>query len=312
MVGAAAAVVVVLAGGWLLLGDGSGTDAGEEPPTAFQKSADPTQTGAKDPTPDDAAAEAAAAPAEAAPGPGAPATPGRRGPPRLRDFGIGPDQFVSIQAGIFQMGSLEGVDNERPRHTVSITQPFYLQATEVTQGQWRSVMGHNPSHYLDCGDECPVETVSWEDVQRFLLRLNESVSRGAFRLPTEAEWEYAARAGTTGDYGGTERLGEMGWFFDNSDYRTHPVGEKAPNDWGLYDMHGNVMEWVNDWFDPEYYSEPNIDTDPTGPSEGTTRIARGGSWFDDEYMARSAYRGGLDPGTTLGRIGFRLVWDPEG
>ena len=173
-------------------------------------------------------------------------------------------------------------------------------------------MGENPSHYLDCGDDCPVENVSWEDVQRFLFRLNESSGRGSYRLPTEAEWEYAARAESTNDYGGTGRLREMGWYRENSDYRTHPVAEKAPNDWGLHDMHGNVMEWVNDWYGAEFYSWPNVDTDPTGPPDGFTRVARGGSWFDPEYMARSAYRGELDPAYRIGRIGFRLVWTPEG
>jgi formylglycine-generating enzyme required for sulfatase activity len=191
--------------------------------------------------------------------------------------GFGPEQFALILAGTFQMGSTNGNSDERPVHTVNITKAFYMQKTEVTQGQWRAVMGTNPSWFSDCGDTCPVEQVSWNDIQGFLTALNAMDPGKNYRLPTEAEWEYAARAGTTGDYGGTGVLDQMGWYSDNSGSQTHPVAQKQPNHWGLYDMHGNVWEWVQDWYSATYYSVSPTN-DPQGPATGTSRVLRGGSW----------------------------------
>jgi formylglycine-generating enzyme required for sulfatase activity len=189
---------------------------------------------------------------------------------------VGTDAFVLIPAGSFQMGSSVGGD--RPAHTVNITRPFYMQRTEVTQGQWRAVMGSNPSEYSSCGDDCPVENVSWEDVAVFLRRLNTANPGMDYRLPTEAEWEYAARGGATEGFGGTGLLVDMAWYGRNSGGRTHQVGGKVANAWGLYDMQGNVWEWVQDWYSRDYYemSPPN---DPPGPSRGTDRVMRGGSWM---------------------------------
>jgi formylglycine-generating enzyme required for sulfatase activity len=157
-----------------------------------------------------------------------------------------------------------------------------------------------------------VERVSWDDIQTFLLALNAAHPDANFRLPTEAEWEYAARAGTTGDYGGTGALDDMGWYFGNSGSRTQFVGLRQPNAWGLFDMHGNVYEWVRDWYDAEYYSVSPAD-DPPGPLGGSYKVLRGGSVDQDADHARSAYRYRSRPdrpGFTV-YFGFRLVRDPE-
>ena len=219
---------------------------------------------------------------------------------------IGPGQFVRIEPGTFLMGSEGGEIDERPVHEVTITRAFYLQKTEVTQAQWQKVMGNNPSHFSDCGDACPVEQVSWDDVQVFLERLNEMDPGKEYRLPTEAEWEYAARAGTTGDYGGTGNLEEMGWHSGNANRRTHPVGGKRPNEWGLFDMHGNVWEWAQDWWKLEYYAESQP-RDPEGPSTGQFRVLRGGSWNNTAGHARSTHRNGAQPSVRLFSYGFRLA-----
>ena len=222
--------------------------------------------------------------------------------------GFGDEQFELIPAGTFQMGDItgNGYSNELPVHTVNITQAFYMQKTEVTQAQWQAVMGSNPSSFSDCGDTCPVEEVSWNDIQDFLAALNAMYPDRNYRLPTEAEWEYAARAGTTGDYGGTGVLDEMGWYRDNSEDQTHPAAQKQPNDWGLYDMHGNVFEWVQDWYDSDYYSVSPTD-DPQGPSSGTYRVFRGGSWHGSAKSARSALRNYYYPSGTANYGGFRLA-----
>jgi formylglycine-generating enzyme required for sulfatase activity len=188
-------------------------------------------------------------------------------------------EFVLIPAGTFQMGSddSEAYNNERPAHTVRITQPFYLGKYEVTQGQWQAVMGSNPSRFT--GDpNRPVEQVSWEDVQEFIRRLNAREGGATYHLPTEAEWEYAARAGTTSrwSFGDTARqLGRYGWYEENAGGQTHPVGQLQPNPWGLYDMHGNVWEWVQDWYAEDYYRRGTA-VDPAGPSSGSSRVHRGG------------------------------------
>jgi formylglycine-generating enzyme required for sulfatase activity len=213
--------------------------------------------------------------------------------------------FVRIPAGEFRMGSTDGHDDERPVHTVRISQPFYLGIHAVTQGQWEVVMD-NPSRFT--GDpNRPVERVSWEDVQAFISRLNAREGRTLYRLPTEAEWEYAVRAGSTtaycfGDH--SHRLGEYAWYSENASGQTHPVGTRQPNVWGLYDMHGNVWEWVQDWYG-KYTAEPV--TDPQGPASGSFRVVRGGSWRDDARLGRSAYRDDGAPGTRVDILGFRLL-----
>ena len=218
-------------------------------------------------------------------------------------------EFVRIPAGSFVMGSPEDEEGrsslEGPQRKVTISQDFWMGRYEVTQEEWEAVMGKNPSRFKRCGPRCPVERVSWEDVQEFLRRLNEreSGSGYAYRLPTEAEWEYAARAGTTGPRYG--ELDEIAWYLDNSGRKTHPVGQKRANAWGLHDMLGNVAEWVADWYG-EYPS--GASTDPTGPRSGSNRVPRGGSWASDAGSVRSAIRHnyyGSVVRYTFG--GFRLV-----
>lgn len=216
------------------------------------------------------------------------------------------DLFILVPAGSFQMGSTDGVGDERPVHTVKITRPFYLGRTEVTQGQWKAVMGVNPSSFSACGDDCPVERVSWDDVQEFIARLNAANPGAGYRLPTEAEWEYAARAGTTGDYGGTGVLDEMGWYADNAGDGTHPVAQKLPNAWGFYDMHGNVSEWVQDWYSETYYSTSPTE-DPQGPPTGTMRVIRGGGWRSLANGCRSAHRNYTPTTPRSFGDGFRLA-----
>jgi formylglycine-generating enzyme required for sulfatase activity len=219
-------------------------------------------------------------------------------------------EFVRIPAGTFQMGSNDGYDYERPVHQVTISQPFELGKYPVTQAQWEAVMGNNPSEFT--GDPTrPGERVSWRDVQRFIKHLNarDRAAGVTYRLPTEAEWEYAARAGTTTAYsfgGDPAQLDAYGWYGGNSGGTTHPVGQKQPNPWRLYDMHGNVWEWVQNWFDSDYYSRSPA-TDPQGPDTGSRRVFRGGSWGSDAWDCRSAIRNGAEPGNRLTYLGFRLL-----
>ncbi|MBF0628868.1 MAG: SUMF1/EgtB/PvdO family nonheme iron enzyme [Magnetococcales bacterium] len=216
--------------------------------------------------------------------------------------------FVRIPAGSFRMGSPA---NEPGRyfdelaHRVTIPRAFYMQTTEVTQGQWQTVMDDNPSYYANCGGSCPVERVSWEDIQTFLSRLN-SFGEGYYRLPTEAEWEYAARAGTTTAYSfgsNSNNIGDYAWCWADS-YGTHPVSQKLPNPWGLYDMHGNVLEWVSDAYGL-FSSEDAID--PQGNSSSTQRVIRGGSWFSDPTDLRSSFRFNRGSAYKNYDLGFRLV-----
>ena len=210
-------------------------------------------------------------------------------------------EFVDIPAGEFLMGSDNGEDDEKPVHRVSI-KAFRMGKYEVTQEQWQAVMGSNPSYFKSCGGNCPVESVGWSDVQIFLQRLNARNDGYTYRLPTEAEWEYACRAGTTGDYAG--ELSLMAWYSDNSDSKPHPVGQKSPNRWGLYDMHGNVWEWCADWYG-SYSSEAQ--TDPTGPATGSGRVVRGGGWGGNAASLRAADRGRSAPSGRRNDLGFRLV-----
>jgi len=238
--------------------------------------------------------------------------------------------FVWIPVGCFQMGQTETdkrylleVFNEEdykkyfadelPRHEVCVD-GFWMGKTEVTQAQWKRIMGNNPSNFK--GDTHPVEQVSWNKVQEFLQKLNEQAGNpplplpgGEFRLPTEAEWEYAARAGTnTMFYFGDNVAGlsKYAWYSDNSDGKTHPVGQLKPNVWGLYDIHGNVWEWCQDWYESEYYSK-SPSKNPQGPSSGTYRVLRGGSWSVDPPYCRSALRYWNNPGSWYNYVGFRVV-----
>ncbi|MEZ0367644.1 MAG: SUMF1/EgtB/PvdO family nonheme iron enzyme, partial [Candidatus Sericytochromatia bacterium] len=218
-------------------------------------------------------------------------------------------KYRLIPAGTFLGGS---PDDEAGRfynessHQVSLTEPFYMQTTEVTQGQWEAVMGTNPSNFK--GDiDLPVEQVSWEDVQGFISRLN-SRGDGTYRLPSEAEWEYAARARSRGPYAcGASCLDDMGWYDENSGNKTHPVAQKSANAWGLYDMHGNVSEWAQDWFGD--YSTAS-QTNPRGAGTGWARVIRGGNWNSSAKSARSAFRGYVMPDISDKALGFRLVRMP--
>ena len=211
-------------------------------------------------------------------------------------------EFVVIPAGRFRMGSANVDEDERPFHLVTLSRGFELGKYEVTQGQWETVMGSNPSYFKKCGKDCPVEQVSWHDAQKFLEKLNNRRDGYRYRLPTEAEWEYAARAGTTGDYAGN--LDEMAWYGGNSGGVTHQAGQKRSNAWGLYDMHGNVWEWCQDWFG-QYPSGSVVD--PTGPATGEDRVYRGGSWISRARFCRSAIRYGGGPGRRDYDMGCRLA-----
>ena len=217
-------------------------------------------------------------------------------------------EFAYAPAGSFQMGSDKGSSMELPIHQVTLAHGFYVGRYEVTQGQWQKVMGSNPSFLYQCGENCPVEEVSWNDAQEFIKKLNAMNDGYIYKLPSEAEWEYACRAGTTGDYAGD--LEAMGWYQKNSDNKTHPVGQKQPNAWGLYDMHGGVSELVTD---NNHYSYDGASTDGSAWVGGTDpeRIVRGGSSYEDAASIRSAYRGRYSPDEHNFRVGLRLMAAPQ-
>lgn len=224
-------------------------------------------------------------------------------------------RFVWIPAGEFMMGSPVS-ESERERdehqHRVTLAKGYWLGKYEVTQGEWQEVMGTNPSRFSNCGRNCPVERVSWNEVQEFIRRLNQQDSANRYRLPTEAEWEYAARAGSQTAYSFGNDPGDLenyGWHDDNSGDRTHPVGQKSPNGWGLYDMHGNVWEWTADWHGKNYPG--GSVTDPAGPSSGSFRVIRGGGWYDYARHCRSAFSSCLGPDRRGGDFGFRLLRNPR-
>ena len=207
-------------------------------------------------------------------------------------------EMVWCPPGTFTMGSLNGADDEKPPHQVTLTKGFWMGKTEVTQAQWKSVMGNNPSWHK--GDDLPVENVRWNDCQEFCKNTG-------LQLPTEAQWEYACRAGSTGAYAGTGKIDEMGWYENNSGVRTHPVGTKQPNAWGLYDMHGNVWEFCADW--KGNYPNGAV-TDPQGAASGSYRVRRGGSYgFIGAIGGRctSSERRSAPPSETSSDYGFRLV-----
>ncbi|MFL6274196.1 MAG: formylglycine-generating enzyme family protein [Blastocatellia bacterium] len=210
--------------------------------------------------------------------------------------------FVQIPAGEFMMGAETAGPAEKPVHRVRLSQPFEMSKYEITQAQWEAVMGNNPSYFK--GGNRPVEQVSWYDAQEFIERLNALDDGYAYRLPTEAEWEYACRAGSKGDYAGN--LEAMAWVDSNSENMTHPVGTKQANAWGLYDMYGNVFEWCQDWYDQDYYTQSS-DVNPLGPASGSFRVKRGGGWMFPAGFARSAARDLFAPAYRFNYVGFRLV-----
>ena len=218
------------------------------------------------------------------------------------------NDMVYVSGGTFTMGGTseqgsDAYDDEKPTHNVTLSS-YYICKYEVTQALWRAVMGSNPSNFK--GDNLPVECVSWNDCQTFINRLNSYTGRN-FRLPTEAEWEFAARGGNYSrhyKYSGSNYIGDVAWYGDNSGNRTHPVGTKQPNELGLYDMSGNVYEWCSDWYGSySSYSQSN----PTGPNSGSDRVDRGGSWGGSARYCRSSYRGNLTPGYRFSNLGLRLV-----
>lgn len=217
-------------------------------------------------------------------------------------------KFVRIPAGTFQMGSTAGQTDERPVHEVTISESFYLSEFEVTQAWWTAVMGHNPSRFRDPWR--PVEQVSWTDVQRFIQKLNEREGVNLYRLPSEAEWEYATRAHTrTTYYFGNDRqpLPEHAWYYFNAEGRTLPVGRKRPNPYGLHEVYGNVWEWVLDAYDADYYAQsPEVDPRASNPL-AAARVIRGGGWQSIASDMRSANRGWARTNARRDNIGFRLV-----
>ncbi|MGA2265172.1 MAG: formylglycine-generating enzyme family protein [Phycisphaerae bacterium] len=221
-------------------------------------------------------------------------------------------KLVLIPAGKFMMGSPAGEAdrhaNEGPQHEVTISKPFYMGVTEVTQEQYEQVMGKNPSHFK--GAQNPVESVSWNDAAEFCRKLSKRTGQ-AVRLPTEAEWEYACRAGAGTRYcfGDAEaELGDYAWHHDNSEGTTHPVGQKKPNVWGLYDMHGNVMEWCADWYSDSYANAAS--QDPQGPGTGSSRVCRGCYGIFPPAYHRSAVRSRHPSDYVSIGIGFRVALAP--
>jgi formylglycine-generating enzyme required for sulfatase activity len=222
------------------------------------------------------------------------------------------DGMVFVKGGCFDMGDIfgTGASDEKPVHRVCVGD-FYLGKTEVTQKQWEDVVGSNPSKF-QCGD-CPVERVSWNNVQDFIKKLNEKTGMN-YRLPTEAEWEYAARSGGWKEqWAGTNdeaKIGEYTWYGYTAEGRTHAVAGKTPNGIGLYDMMGNVWEWCADWYDKQYY-ETSPSKDPQGPSEGSNRVIRGGGWRSKDKGLRTTDRNDFIPTSKkFTDIGFRLARSP--
>ncbi len=210
-------------------------------------------------------------------------------------------KFKLLRPGSFIMGSVEGAEDEMPVHLVTISRPFYIGVYEVTQKLWKQIMGRNPSEFED--DRRPVENVSWNEVQKFIKKLSEKEGI-QYRLPTEAEWEFACRAGTKTEYSwGDEFNGEYAWYRENSGGKTQPVGQKKSNAWGLYDMTGNVYEWCVDSYG-DYSDGQLVDPENSG---GTRRIGRGGSWNSSAEGCRSSNRGSNHPFRRFNVLGFRLV-----
>jgi formylglycine-generating enzyme required for sulfatase activity len=229
------------------------------------------------------------------------------GSAEVKEYTVGGVTFkmIRVEAGSFRMGSIDGDSDEQPVHNVTISSDYYIGETEVTQELWATVMGSNPSNFTS-DSQLPVETVSWNDCQTFITKLN-SLTGANFRLPTEVEWEYAARGGNKSQgytYSGSDTIGDVAWYTSNSSSKTHPVKTKQPNELGIYDMSGNVWEWCQDWYGS--YSSAAV-TDPQGPSSGSIRVSRGGGW---DYIAagcRCANRNRYAPTYTPDYLGLRLA-----
>ena len=222
-------------------------------------------------------------------------------------------KMITVDGGTFTMGATaeqgsDAYNTEKPAHQVTLSS-YNIGETEVTQALWKAVMGSNPSSVT--GDlQRPVEQVSWHDCQTFISKLNQMTGKN-FRLPTEAEWEYAARGGKKSQgykYAGSNNIDDVAWYTSNSNNRHHPVATKAPNELGLYDMSGNVWEWCQDWYG-SYTSDAQ--TNPTGPASGSDRVYRGGCWYNDAGRCRVSNRGSGTPSFTYGLIGLRLALDPN-
>lgn len=218
-------------------------------------------------------------------------------------------EMVFVQGGTFYMGCTieqngDCYNSECPQHQVTVNS-FYISKYEITQVQWEAIIGNNPSHFAK-GDNYPVENVSWEDIQEFISILNAATGKN-YRLPTEAEWEYAARGGDKTHrykYSGSHNLSEVAWYGDNSKNTTHPVGIKMPNELGIYDMNGNVWEWCSDWYGDYSASKQQ---NPRGVYSGTYRVLRGGSFLTNARMCRVAHRDHGNPEEHYLSMGFRLV-----
>ena len=216
--------------------------------------------------------------------------------------------MVAVKNGTLTMGCTpeqgsDCRDSEKPAHRINVSD-FFIGKYEVTQAQWKAVMGDNPSNYK--GDNLPVERVSWNDIQEFISKLNALTGK-QYRLPTEAEWEFAARGGVSSKgfkYSGSNTAGEVAWIDSNSAKTTHAVGTKSPNELGIYDMSGNVLEWCNDWLGQ--YTEVGK-VNPKGANTGTLRVGRGGSWSSQERVVRVAARSGNAPDSRAMNLGFRLA-----
>ena len=222
-------------------------------------------------------------------------------------------KMIKVEPGSFMMGSENGESDEKPVHRVTLTKPYYLGETEVTQAQWRVVMGNNPSHFQ--GDSRPVERVSWDDAMAFCLKLNDlgRAPKGwKFTLPTEAQWEFAARGGNMSrgyTYSGSNNIGEVAWYGKNSGSVTHAVRQKGANELGFYDMSGNVWEWCLDQFGRGRYSSGAV-TDPQEPQSSSDCVLRGGSWDNGAQLCRSANRDSLIRDNRYSNGGFRLALVP--
>ena len=217
-------------------------------------------------------------------------------------------EMVWVEGGTFRMGATseqgsDAWDFEKPVHSVTLS-GYYIGKTEVTQALWKAVMGSNPSFFE--GDNLPVEQVSWDDCQEFIRELNALTGQN-FRLPTEAEWEFACRGGNNSrgyKYSGSNYIDNVAWYEDNSGEKTHPVATKLPNELGIYDMTGNVLEWCSDWYG-DYSS--GAQTNPKGPDSGSGRVSRGGSWYNSARFCRSSLRCNIYPTRRLNSLGLRLA-----
>jgi len=213
--------------------------------------------------------------------------------------------MVDVEGDMFYMGSVSGETDERPMHVVNL-HSFSIGQTEVTQELWEAVMGKNPSETQ--GGKHPVEMVSWNDCQKFITKLNQLTGKN-FRLPTEAEWEYAARGGNKSrnyTYSGSNTIDDVGWCYPNSDGTTHEVATKAPNELGIYDMSGNVWEWCQDFYDSNYYYSTTV-SNPTGPTSGPLRVYRGGSYTHYDVRSRVSTRENESAARACSYIGLRLA-----